>query len=74
MPVPTKSWGEECGKERKNTVAERCEGVVDLPTAITFANQPGEGQSAGMLADRGQGRPDLLAEVLQGKSGVMGEN
>jgi hypothetical protein len=55
-------------------VAERCEGVVDLPAVVTFANQPGEGQSAGMLADCGQGRPDLLAEVLQGKSGVMGEN
>lgn len=55
-------------------MAERGEGMVDLPTAVTFANQPGEGQSAGMLADRSHGRPDLLAEVLQGKSGVMGEN
>jgi hypothetical protein len=26
---------------------------VDLPTAVTFANQPGEGQTAGMLADGG---------------------
>jgi len=55
-------------------VAERGEGVVDLPAVVTFPNQSGEGQSAGMLADCGQGRPDLLAEVLQGKSGVMGEN
>ena len=45
-------------------MAERGEGVVDLPTAVTFTNQPGEGQSAGMLADRSHGRPDLLAEVL----------
>ena len=55
-------------------MTERCEGVVYLPAVVTFANQPGEGQSAGMLADRGEGRPDLLAQVLQGKSGVLGEN
>ena len=55
-------------------MAERGEGMVDLPTAVTFANQPGKGQTAGMLADGGQGRPDLLAEVLQGKSRAMGEN
>jgi len=45
-------------------VAERCEGVVYLTAVVAFANQPSEGQSAGMLADRGQGRPDLFAEVL----------
>jgi hypothetical protein len=28
--------------------------MVDLPTAVTFANQPGEGQSAGMLANSGE--------------------
>ena len=55
-------------------MAKMCEGVVDLPAVVTFANQPGEGQASGMLADGGQGRPDLLAEVLQGKSRAMGEN
>ena len=50
-------------------MAERCEGVVDLSAVVTFANQPGEGQSAGMLADRSHGRPDLLAEVLQERAG-----
>jgi len=74
LPARAKSWGEECREEGEDSLAERGEGMVNLPTAVTFTNQPGEGQSAGMLADRGQGRPDLLAEVLQGKSGVMGEN
>ena len=35
-------------------MAERGEGMVDLPTAVTFANQPGEGQTAGMLANGGK--------------------
>jgi len=66
MPVPTKSLGEECGKEGKNTLAERGEGVVDLPTAVTFANQPGEGQSAGMFADGGEAGAGESTDFLEG--------
>ena len=53
MPAQAKSSGEECWEEGEDSLAERGEGMVDLPTAVTFANQSGEGQTAGMLADGG---------------------
>jgi hypothetical protein len=53
LPAPAKSWGEECWEKGEDSLAERGEGMVDLPTAVTFANQSGEGQTAGMLADGG---------------------
>jgi len=54
LPARAKSWGEECWEEGEDALAERGQGMVDLPTAVTFANQPGEGQTAGMLADGGE--------------------
>ena len=47
-------------------MAERREGVVDLPTAVTFANQPGEGQSAGMFADGGEAGAGEGTNFLEG--------
>ena len=47
-------------------MAERGEGVVDLPTAVTFANQPGEGQSAGMFADGGEAGAGESTDFLEG--------
>ena len=47
-------------------MAERGEGMVDLPTAVTFANQPGEGQSACMLANGGKAGAGEGTDFLEG--------
>jgi len=52
-------------------LAERGEGMVDLPTAITFANQPGEGKSAGMLADGGEAGAGEGTDFLEGQAAVL---
>jgi hypothetical protein len=63
--VRAKSWGEECGKEGEDALTKRGEGMVDLPTAVTFANQPGEGQTAGMLANGGEAGADEGTDLLE---------
>ena len=60
----TESSGQECWEEGKDPVAEGGEGVVNFPAVVALADQSCQRQPAGMLADRGQGRPDLLAEIL----------
>ena len=40
--------------------------MVDLPTAVTFANQPGEGQTAGMLANGGEAGAGEGTDFLEG--------
>ena len=47
-------------------MAERCEGVVNLPAVVTFPNQPGEGQSAGMFADGGEAGAGESTDFLEG--------
>ena len=52
-------------------MAERGEGMVDLPTAVTFANQSGEGQTAGMFADGGEAGADEGTDFLEGQAVLL---
>ena len=55
----------------KDPVAERGESMVNLPTAVTFANQSGEGQTAGMFADGGEAGADEGTDFLEGQAVVL---
>ena len=52
-------------------MAERGEGMVDLPTAVTFANKPCEGQTAGMFADGGEAGAGEGTDFLEGQAAVL---
>ena len=51
-------------------MAERGEGVVDFATPVALVDQPGEGQPAGVFADRGESRAGMVADAFQRQGGI----
>jgi hypothetical protein len=45
--------------------------MLDLPTTVTFANQSGEGQTAGMFADGGEAGAGEGTDFLEGQAAVL---
>jgi len=67
----TESSGQECWEEGKDPVAERGEGVVDFATPVALADEPGQGQSAGMFADGGEVGADEGTDFLEGQAVLL---
>ena len=60
------SWGKQVREKAEDAVAERGEGVVNLAAPVALADEPGQGQSAGVFAD---GLAGGSGQILDSKEG-----